>query len=279
MSMGLAVICLIIMPVSERLLNPQYERLQAQITTLLDEISILEKEIEKVYSDEATAKADYEHSQTEYQNLLQKSKESSLKNPTWAELKEFLKWDDTDTLPYVEGKFDCCGYAVTLRDRASRYSIRCAFVEVNFTGSNGHVLNAFETTDKGLVYVDVGGSDKVAYIEINQPYGTINLDSVRFEYIACTGDPTEFWTPVIYHVDSSPFSYDYYVDYQRRVKFYRQSLEAYSKALVDCENGRTDYSYSELTTWHKNLHGLNQDVNSGLYKELSEVKNIEVYWN
>ena len=279
LSIGLAAICLTMVLLSGCRSGTQYEPLQVQVAALVEEKSTLEREIQQVYSDETTLKADYEHLQTKYQNLLQKSKQPSLENPTWAELREFLEWDDTDALPYIEGKFDCCGYAITLRDRAWRYGIRCAFIEVSFSGSKGHVLNAFETTDKGLIYVDVVGSDKMAYIEINQPYGTINLDNVRFEYVACTGDPTEFWTPLTHHTEPGPFSYDYYIDYRSRVEFYRESVEAYNKAVVDYENGRTPCSYSQLAAWHANLHALNQDLGSVLYKALSEVKNIEVYWN
>ncbi|MFA5317546.1 MAG: hypothetical protein WC369_09015, partial [Dehalococcoidales bacterium] len=63
--------------------------------------------------------------QVDYENRLKAiiggTEDSQLRNPTWSELKEFLENDDTDLLVYAEDKFDCTGFAITLRDRAWRY--------------------------------------------------------------------------------------------------------------------------------------------------------------
>jgi hypothetical protein len=79
-------------------------------------------------------------------------------NPTMAELKAFLKEDHTENYPYSAPSFVCTNYAVTLHNNAEADGIRCAWVGIEGTASNeGHALNAFQTTDEGLVFVDDTG--------------------------------------------------------------------------------------------------------------------------
>jgi hypothetical protein len=110
----------------------------------------------------------------------------SATNPTWDELIAFLKADDTDRILYQEGKFVCADFAERLHNNAEKAGIRAAFVTIDIYGdANGHALNAFETTDKGLTYVDCTGSevklqeldsfDKIAYVEIGKEYGAVSI--------------------------------------------------------------------------------------------------------
>jgi hypothetical protein len=82
------------------------------------------------------------------------------KNPTWAELKDFLKADQTDRLAYITGKFTCGDFAQMLHNNAEAAGIRAALVAVELRpagmadGVIYHSLDAFETTDRGMVYID-----------------------------------------------------------------------------------------------------------------------------
>lgn len=85
---------------------------------------------------------------------------------------------------YVDGKHMCAEYAVTLHDRAEASGIRCALVSLSFAEGVGHALNAFQTTDRGLVYIDCTGGpegdaddayDTVGYIQIGKPYGRLHV--------------------------------------------------------------------------------------------------------
>lgn len=79
---------------------------------------------------------------------------------TWSELEEFLREDKTDEIPYSEETFVCADYAELLHNRAEVSGIRAAWVGVEFYhGDVGHALNAFSTTDKGLVFIDVVNGD------------------------------------------------------------------------------------------------------------------------
>lgn len=264
----------------------ELDNAQQKIDKLAEDLAVLRADYESMYadyeslhSDYESMYADYESLQSDYKNLLERLKQSTLKNPTWSELKEFLELDDTDTLPYIEASFDCTGFAITLRDNAWKYGIRCAYVEVDLGESNGHALNAFETTDRGLIYVDNTEVDQIAYVGINQPYGAIHLAAVKVEHIACTGSPAEFWSSLTYSTHSSPFSYDYYIGYQQRVKFYKESIEVYNKAVDEYNKGSTKWSYSQLTMWLDNLEALKRDLGSIIYEPMGMVESIEVYWN
>ena len=109
-------------------------------------------------------------------------------NPTWRELKEFLLADPTDDETYSILNFHCANFAEMLHNNAEAESIRAAFVAVFFEGEKvGHALNAFKTTNKGLVFVDCGGRglfqsqareyDKIAYVMKGKEYGSISIDS------------------------------------------------------------------------------------------------------
>lgn len=101
-------------------------------------------------------------------------------DPTMAELKAFLKRDRTNNFVYVNGSFDCSSFALTLHDNAEANGIRCGFVCVWFNGScTGHSLNAFQTTDNGLVFIDDTGTpegngiDAFARINIGHPISEV----------------------------------------------------------------------------------------------------------
>ncbi|HIE18564.1 TPA: hypothetical protein EYP75_02445 [Candidatus Bathyarchaeota archaeon] len=252
-------------------LNFQISTLESNRSLLEEKIGLLEKELNE--TTQCLIKL-----QTEYENLFNATLKSTLRNPTWEELKSFLKQDETDKIEYKLDEFDCTGFAITLRDHARDLSYRCAFVEIAFAEGEGHALNAFQTVDRGLIFVDDTGKDTIAYVQIGQPYGVIGLNAVKSRYIDCSGDPTEFWGPLNYTTHPDPFSYDYYVAYQKRVKFYKASVDAYNEAVKEYNRGGGTYSYSQIQSWYENLEALSEELGI-LYEPLGTVQSIEMYWN
>lgn len=213
----------------------------------------------------------------------------SLRDPTWQELVEFLKEDETDTYIYRAGEFDCSGFALTLRDHAIRRGFRCAYVEVEFM-DGAHALNAFQTSDKGLVFVDVTGSesrtdysyDKIAYLKIGERYGIISLDAVRWRYIDTSSyRADEFWKPLSYitHPENStyPLTYDYYIEWRARVKFLDDTIKAYNAAVEEYNSGSGKYSSTQLKEWRSNIEALKAELGI-CWSPMGVVKNIEIYW-
>ncbi len=268
-----------ISPDEYRALQAELDGAQQEIGEMGEDLAQLEADYQGLEDAYASLQGDYQSSQTSYQKLIERLEQSALVDISWPELKEFLEQDDTDRLTYVEGSFDCSGFAITLRDSAARCGIRCAYVEIAFAVEGGHALDAFETTDRGLVYVDSTGADRIAYVKLNEPYGVVSLDGVKSECIACSGDPARFWGPLDYMTHSNPFSYSYYPDYQRRVKFHSESIDAYNEAVEKYNNGSKKWSYAQLTAWLDNIKALEEDLGSTFYQQGDKVKNIEAYWN
>ena len=106
-------------------------------------------------------------------------------NPSWAELKAFLADDKTDKQPYSYGTFVCADFAEMLHNNAEAAGIRAAYATVilgpcsYYPTSGGHALNAFQTTDKALIYIDCtsplsanlgGNADKIVDVRVGKQY-------------------------------------------------------------------------------------------------------------
>lgn len=87
---------------------------------------------------------------------------SSAHNPTYEELMAFLKSDDTVKNKYDYPNYTCANFVVELEHNAESKGIRCGYAGINFRGKDtGHAINVFQTTDTGLVYVDLTGGKTI----------------------------------------------------------------------------------------------------------------------
>jgi len=118
----------------------------------------------------------------------------SARDVTWAELVRFLLADPTDESPYVQDERMCGAFAEQLHNNAEKAGIRAAWVSLDLKEREiGHALNAFVTTDRGLVFIDSTGDDpsavfspdarrdgcecdRVAYVRVGSEYGLISVD-------------------------------------------------------------------------------------------------------
>jgi len=180
-------------------LQYKYNSLQNEFSELQGQLKAAQAEL-KLYQD--TGIKVYSNTQPDVVintlgDLASLTYNSNAHNPMWAELVSFIAQDDTDSYSY--GVPNLCGwFAERVYNDAERAGIRAAFVVVNFEEGIGHALNAFNTTDMGLVYIDCTGEsrmgypnplfnlyyieigttashDKVAYIKIGKPVGMITL--------------------------------------------------------------------------------------------------------
>lgn len=103
-------------------------------------------------------------------------------------------YDIIDGLAIPTNPYKCGDFAERLHNNAELAGIRCGYVDVELSGyvdrnnlgipsNSGHALVIFQTTDRGLIYVDDTGNlasdvseDRVAYLEKGQPYGCIGLE-------------------------------------------------------------------------------------------------------
>lgn len=187
-------------------------------------------------------------------------------DPAWDELMSFLEMDDTDEQPYIEGSFVCADFAEMLHNNAEASGIKAAFVGVDFVVGEGHALNAFNTTDRGQVYVDCTGkgfhppvspsrisqetdsyreyhhfdysSDKIAYVVDGKEYGSISIDKATSPEYWFYEDYNQKWDAY----DRALEAYNSDIEeYNKAVEAYERDVEAYETAV----GGRTHISNPE----------------------------------
>jgi hypothetical protein len=111
-------------------------------------------------------------------------------NPTYAELLAFIKADKTDEEVYNFESCLCSDYAEIVHNNAEKAGYKCAWVGVDFAGGDEHALNAFNTTDKGMIFVDCtgadpyepGNTDKVVSVQVGKPYAPVALFREGYTY-------------------------------------------------------------------------------------------------
>jgi hypothetical protein len=119
-------------------------------------------------------------------------------DPSFKELIKFLSVDLTENQNYVYPVYTCGDFAAHLHDEAEKQGIKCGVVGVKFNTTlkedmsgilnnksnypppyssydtcRGHAFNAFNTTDRGMVYVDSTGITVEEKETGNKPYDMI----------------------------------------------------------------------------------------------------------
>ena len=101
-------------------------------------------------------------------------------NPTWNQLMTFIAQDKTDQHPYNINSFNCVNYATTVYNNAEASDIEAATVTLNLSNSvAGHAVNAFITSDYGLVYVDCTGGDAISRVEVGKVYRAVSPGDIQ----------------------------------------------------------------------------------------------------
>ncbi len=211
----------------------------------------------------------------------------SASDPTWQELVRFIESDDSDAHTYIPSVYMCGSFAETLHNNAEQAGIRVAWVAVDLAGSEPHALNAFNTVDQGIVFVDCTGGgfevnvpsledsygydidyDKIAYVEIGKEYGLVSLDKA----------------------ESATYSfYERYMrefeDYLRRVNEYNERTEEYIKALGgrtviydESEYRKLKRMYDELEEERVELEIQREILGDYSWEPLGITSHVEIYW-
>jgi hypothetical protein len=213
---------------------------------------------------------------------------------TYSEVLDFIRQDGTDQLVYISrdsdtgaAPFVCSDFAEILHNNAESAGIRAAYLSIDFAdGSIGHAINAFQTTDKGLINIDCTGQsvfsqledeastfvfgswDKVAYIEIGQKYGIIGLEEAL-----------------------SP-DYTFYLEYDQKWQEYRQQLTAYNTEVKrynqeiagkvfrqgSPELAAIKEMESRLIAQEKALEELHREIGPSRFKPLGVVRSTFIHW-
>ena len=91
-----------------------------------------------------------------------------LSTPTHKEMWEFLAHDDTDANPHVVGEYECVDFSAQLINNAKANGIRAAYVHIR-AKEWAHALVAFETVDRGLIFIEPQ-TDDVKKVAVGASY-------------------------------------------------------------------------------------------------------------
>lgn len=229
----------------------------------------------------------------------------SATDPTWQELMNFLVADKTDQEDYSLFSYPCGAFAEEVHNNAEAAGIKAAWVAISFEDdSEEHALNAFDTVDRGLVYIDCTGAtqleklqlipvtrfvsglgeitvleldspssyDKVAYVVVGKKYGQISMDvAISPEYgfyETYIANEEEYIEEVAaYNQEATA--------YTSEVEVYNQEADAYIKAL----GGRIyleEPEYSRFMTWESRLDITLTDLMAWKSKLDSRLVELEV---
>jgi len=175
---------------------------KAQLAASQTNVASLQKQVDTVNGLLSTAQAELSNATSTLSGLgitLYSSKNcidvklednASAKNPAWKELTAFLAQDKTEDHTYIKGEYDCSQFSRDLHNNAEAAGIRAAEVQVRFEGElTGHALNAFLTSDYGLVYIDCTNSpDTIAHVKKGKEYRAVDITGYNITFSNITND-------------------------------------------------------------------------------------------
>jgi hypothetical protein len=132
---------------------------QANLTQSQEDLASKEAELKLSQDSVSSVQSTLSNLQTNYDRMAA-GYAYVFKDPTYAQMKAFVAADKTDKNTYNAATYDCVNFSNDLITDAAKQGIRAAFVSIDFP-SSGHAIVAFNTTDKGLVYIEPQDDDEV----------------------------------------------------------------------------------------------------------------------
>jgi len=220
-------------------------------------------------------------------------------NPTYAELRAFIEQDTTDTNDYLVHPligYVCADFAEDVHNNAEAAGIRAASVSVDFEGSEeGHAVNAFDTIDMGLVYIDCTGQSFGDKLNLHLEY-----TEEGFEFVS---DNPESWDAVAYVKIGKEYGliplgranalyYDFYEEYKQKWLAYQQILTDFNDSVTRFNQeikGKTFYKGSpelaRMQAWQADLEemgelleGLSGELGNVRFEPKGVVKDVWIHW-
>jgi len=105
-------------------------------------------------------------------NELKNGTRYSLHDPTYNETKDFILNDSTDLNEYIKGVYTCSNFAADVINNATGIRINCG-VTLLYFNSSGHSIVCFNTTDKGIIFIEPQNDCEVDVV-LNQNY-SVNI--------------------------------------------------------------------------------------------------------
>lgn len=226
------------------------------------------------------AKAQNEIARLERENEALRAKAQALHDPTWEQVKALVLEDEGGSRTYKDQKYNCENFALALRDAAQDRGFDAGYVSLSYEDESiGHALNAFDTLDHGLIYVEPQ-KDQIAYVKVGKPFGTIPIEAVKHRFLLCPKNPND----LVDSIGSSTylgrlFDHAFYENHQKRQACADAALTAYNNAVDDYNRGISQYTSRQIKSWLTNLNLLMDDLGRRRLTQGNPiVKHIKTHW-
>jgi len=128
------------------LVDDELEAMQSELATVEIELNASKVLVESLGDTLSNLQVNYARLTTGYGYVL--------RDPSYQEMKDFLKQDETSEQEYLRNEYICVDFAANVKANAAEEGIRCAYVVIEYLGITGHAIVAFDTADRGLVYIE-----------------------------------------------------------------------------------------------------------------------------
>ncbi len=154
--------------------------IEAEYTVASEQLAIETTRADSLYSDLGKLQINYDRMTDGYGYVLT--------DPTYQEMKRFISADRTDANEYVDDSYVCGDFSADVKKNANEQKIRCAYVVIDHPDT-GHVIVAFNTTDKGIIYIEPQ-SDEEVNLQVGNKYWQCVVPRPGYFYTAPDYDDT-----------------------------------------------------------------------------------------
>ncbi len=213
---------------------------------------------------------------------------------SYTALLDFLHRDKTDLYTYVERDnpegltpFVCSDFAEMLHNNAEAAGIKAAYVSIDWvSGEIGHAVNAFNTTDKGLVFIDCTGDSLYSQMEAN-------ADSVSpgsWDKVAYLVEGRKYGVIAIAYAADTDYSfYEHYEEMWEELKSktadYNAEVQLFNQELSENVYIEGSPELAEIQAWEKRLdeqeallRNMMLEVGESRFRPLGIVSHYSVHW-
>jgi len=220
-------------------------------------------------------------------------------DPSFETLISFLSEDTTENKDYVYPLYTCGDFASCLHDSSEKSGIRCGIVGVKFKTTykenrseilnndshyppayssydtcRGHAFNVFNTTDRGMVYVDSTGITIEEKEMGNKPYDMIVYARQGEELGEIRIDQAE------------SLDYSYYKLKERQYLRYRSTVDKYNYAaeILNQEIGTNSINASTAINKKRELEAMRLNLEQreeyrwGIVGQMGIIDHLQVFW-
>lgn len=145
---------------------------KAQLTSLQISDNITKTQLITLLIERNNLKTNYDRLTTGYGYVF--------KDPTYQEMKAFLTSDKTNSKMYIENIYTCGDFCASVINNASKVNIRCGYVSIWYSNS-AHAIVVFNTTDKGLVFIEPQEDEEVK-LQVGKSYSSTIIVTPGYYY-------------------------------------------------------------------------------------------------